>query len=177
MNNVHSHISGMCEKSQYPYVFWQGLRLIITMPVTGGERIGTDNTCKTAYALRKFWGKESNSESKKDSVFHVLDRMQTDISNDCAFLQLSRNLGWPGFTEMSEEQTAKLTSDREQKLKEITRVKTQLHELSADDDIAQLSHCFPRIPSQMMAALDQSPNARRLLLAPHVQDTYTRLDK
>ena len=175
MKNMANNISCMSEKSQYPYVFWQGPRLIVTMPVTGGERIGTDNTCKTAYALRKFWGKKHNSDNKKDSVFHVLNRMRADIKNDLSFLRFFKRLDCTLFTGMPQERVDELITVRAEKIKEIDRVFHHLTSHKDEADIQQLAHTFPDIPSKMMCALNAFDNARRLLLAPDHQDSYTRL--
>ena len=158
-------ISRLNEKSSYPFIFvdpQNGVHLL--HPITGGDLIGTDNTCKTAYEAKTFWGKKHNSQTTKDSALHSLQAMHRDLEADIAWL-----------TDLGGQRG--IITEKNQRLAQVRHYIQRIQHWQSNQDIMQLQQAYPLLPTAVLRELGSAGNAHAMLLRPRTQDSYTRLGR
>ena len=141
-------------KENYEYVYIQpdgNIRLLV--PLSMGFEIGTDNTCKSAYEIKKFFG--------ENGAFASL----TQLKHDLELQQL--------FVASASDEATRI----EQQLIQITAYLALIDFLATDvRSINSLVYdVYPYLPEGVTEALRmQHQNAIAILLAPPEEDSWTR---
>jgi hypothetical protein len=137
----------------------------ILVPIVGGDRISTDNTCKGTLALQSFFTlSESN---KRQDWINAGGELQTSLKN------LQKDLDQDGdLSSLEEEIKANLKGQCDTLLDEVSKIK------SSDD----FKFFFSRIkslktyPDSMQQLIKNSKNITTISMRPQYDDPYPRID-
>ena len=138
----------------YPYLYRDSLGLIrVMVPVSAGEEISLDNTCKAAHEIKRFFGEAGVRASLK--------ALRQDLQ-----LQLL-------FNRRSAKSYQTVQADLDQIDHYLELIKLMITEVRELQDLA--SAAFPVIPKGINQALAESKqNAFAVLLSPPNEDFWTR---
>mmetsp|Transcript_111195 Transcript_111195/g.313805 ORF Transcript_111195/g.313805 Transcript_111195/m.313805 type:complete len:836 (-) Transcript_111195:178-2685(-) len=137
--------------------------VILMMPLTGGQEIGTDNTCKSVVEVQKFFGKHAQAAETKDSACHYLRCYLQGLEFDLEF-----------FTTLGIDDHPAITKKRERK-GQIEAYIQMLETWANIPDVNQaLQGSYPKYPQRIGELIKQADNLQGMLLCPASVDTYVR---
>lgn len=144
----------LIEKSVYDYIYVDKKNKVhILVPLSAGEVIGRDNTCKATVEIKGFLEKIGN----------VLNRYVSDLKHDISYLEENRLF--------PEQQAAK-----EERLKQLVSYQEVMLRILTAELIDSFNHNFPSFPEPILKALaSPDSNAVGVRLAPSQCDNYMRI--
>lgn len=154
------------EPSQTRYLHIDRLNVVhVFVPVVGGDEVSTDNTCKSAMEMQKFFGASFNVTCTKSSAAHLLQAYADMLGFDLWFVKECR------IGNMSPDVSRMKKSRREQ----IAAYVSILHTLSRRETVrSQLQGAFPSFPSALAQSIQDSANIFTIVLSPKTPDSYLR---
>ncbi|WP_196398884.1 SidC [Legionella saoudiensis] len=133
----------------------------IFMPVVSGTSIGLDNTCKSVYAMKEFFGK-GDVRTNPNTIKKVLVDYRNALEDD---------LHWVGINDA-------LAQQKRERLAQITtylKVVERLEQSKELDTLKPLSARYPR-PLEVMLQDRERSNLHSMILRPTTQDAYLRAE-
>lgn len=151
------------EKSSYKYIYVdENNNVHIMVPISAGQKIATDNTCKSTYALKQFFA-TSNGNTEEGSVFQALQSYMADLMADIGYL---RRYGVNNT----------IVKAKEERYGQLRRYLYLLQTVPVRESVKDLqSAVFPEYPAPIQKALaNTQPNSNffTMQLSPRVEDNY-----
>lgn len=136
------------------------------IPLVGGGRIGTDNTCKSTLSLKEFFGKNAGHQK---SALDELENYRTALINDIDNIQ--KNL----------PDRKNILEGKKDRLIQVERYIRAFKAMAESKEIIKLSNTYPHYPESIITLLNPQKKGRKcnlysMLLNPGKLDPATRFN-
>jgi ankyrin repeat protein len=129
------------------------------VPITGGIKISTDNTCKAAIALKTCLGmRTENNNPLGLSAYSALQNYQTALEHDIALLPDDHPI----------------KRDKQYRLQQILKYLSAVASLESHEDMEALNENFPDFPKPIREVIEERSNLYSMVLRPERLDNVIR---
>lgn len=127
----------------------------VLLPISSGEEIALDNTCKSTQSLKEFFGYAADSKSIGVVIQEYIYALQKDI-----------NILRPG-TELYEQ--------KQERLSQLLQYQASIDEVNKLSDVQRLELLYPEFPEGIQQLMKKNgANLSSIQLMPHYPDGYLR---
>jgi len=143
---------------RYIYINPDNNQVHLMVPIVGGAEIGTDNTCQSAIALQRFFGKNAGADIERSSALDELQRYLRALQFDISVI----------------EEGAPLKRQKQERARQIEKYIDVLRIIQSRSEFNDLSESFPSYPMPVQDILSRRNNFFSMLLHPPYLDGYLR---